>query len=191
MDARLPASAHTARPWRIHDLATGFRLLDVWALPTPGGPDDFPRLVKLLSALDLGGGSRVVRALFAIRFKLGGLLGLDRPATERGGGPVTLRHRVPEEIRGGPRVPHFSSLYLTDDEWALELANRTVHGVLHVGWVPGGGDGFRGKIAVLVKPNGALGEAYLAAISPFRHVLVYPAMLREIRDAWGARQPVP
>lgn len=30
----------------------------------------------------------------------------------------------------------FESLYLTDDEWVAEIANRTVHGVVHVGLVP-------------------------------------------------------
>ena len=43
---RLPNTAHTSRPWRIHELTRDFRLEDVWALPTPGGPDDFPRLVQ-------------------------------------------------------------------------------------------------------------------------------------------------
>ena len=46
---------------------------------------------------------------------------------------------------------------------------------------------YRGRLAVLVKPNGLFGKAYLTAIAPFRHRLVYPAMLRQIRDAW---QPV-
>ena len=39
---RVPNTAHTSRPWRIHDIAPDFELEDVWALPTPGGPDDFP-----------------------------------------------------------------------------------------------------------------------------------------------------
>jgi hypothetical protein len=43
---RLPNTAHTSRPWRIHELTRDFRLEDRWALPTPGGPDDFPRLVQ-------------------------------------------------------------------------------------------------------------------------------------------------
>ena len=34
----LPDTAHTSRPWRIHELTRDFRLEDVWALPTPGGP---------------------------------------------------------------------------------------------------------------------------------------------------------
>jgi hypothetical protein len=39
---RLPDAAHTSRPWRIHELTPDFRIEDVWALPTPGGPGDFP-----------------------------------------------------------------------------------------------------------------------------------------------------
>ncbi|MDF2703344.1 MAG: hypothetical protein K0S10_2290, partial [Rubrobacteraceae bacterium] len=30
---RLPNTAHTSRPWRIHELTRDFRLEDVWALP--------------------------------------------------------------------------------------------------------------------------------------------------------------
>jgi hypothetical protein len=51
---RLPKSAHTSRPWRIHELTPEFRLEDVWALPTPGGPDDFPRLVQQFAAAVAG-----------------------------------------------------------------------------------------------------------------------------------------
>ena len=50
---------------------------------------------------------------------------------------------------------------MTDDELAAELANRTVHGVMHIGWVPDGTGAYRGQMAVYVKPNGLLGEAYL------------------------------
>ena len=43
--ARLSRAAHFEQPWRIHDIASDFIVEDVWALPTPGGPDDFPRLI--------------------------------------------------------------------------------------------------------------------------------------------------
>jgi len=42
-------------------------------------------------------------------------------------------------------------------------------------------------MAVLVKPNGVLGNAYMAAINPFRHFVVYPAAMRQIEAAWQAR----
>jgi Protein of unknown function (DUF2867) len=188
---RLPDTAHTSRPWRIHELTPDFRLEDVWALPTPGGPDDFPRLLELITGYDPSrGDSALVRALFAIRWKVGGLLGWDAAEAGRGPRVPTLRDRLPEDLREGPSGPGsgdlpFSSLYLTGDEWAAEIVNRTVHGVVHIGWVPDG-TGYRGQMAVLVKPNGRLGSAYMLAIAPFRHLIVYPTMLREFGRAWSS-----
>src|SRR5258706_695624 len=57
---------------------------------------------------------------------------------------------------------------------------------MHLGWVPDGTGGYRGQMAVLVKPNGLLGTGYMAAIRPFRHLIVYPPMLREIGRGWQA-----
>lgn len=190
---KLPSPAHTSHPWRIHAITTDFRLEDVWALPTPGGPDDFPRLVESIAAGGPShGSSLVVRALFAIRWKLGALFGWDDADDGVGGRVPTLRDRLPADLRATPSGPAFDalpfeSLYLLDDEWAGEIANRTMHGVMHLGWVPDGNGGYRGQLAVLVKPNGLLGEAYMAAIRPFRYTLVYPALLRQIGSAWRAR----
>ena len=194
---RLPNSAHGDRPWRIHELTGDFRLEDVWALPTPGGPDDFPRLVELATALDpSNSASGPVRALFAIRWKIGGLLGWDDPDTGLDTRVPTLRHRLPADLRDRKSGPAFDALpftplYVTDEELAAEIANRTMHGVLHLGWVPDGNGGYHGQMAVLVKPNGPLGSAYMAAIAPFRHLIVYPKMLREIGRAWRARSGEP
>ena len=193
---KLPNSAHTSRPWRIHEIAGDFRVEDVWALPTPGGgPDDFHELVERFAAGDeTQSPSRLSRALFAIRWKLGELFGWDRPDTGVGSRVPTLRERLPADLREGPTGPEFpklpfTSLYLLDDEWAAEVANQTVHGVLHMGWVPDGTGGYRGQMAVLVKPNGLLGSAYMVAIKPFRHLIVYPAMLKQIEREWQlARQ---
>jgi hypothetical protein len=189
----LDKAEHTSRPWRIHEVAKDFRLLDVWALPTPGGPDDFPRLVRLMAAYEPGRSSIVVRSLFAIRFALGRVLGIDRPEAGLGARVGRLRDRLPSDLADtatdfGADTDPFIPLYVTHDEFAMEIANQTVHGVLHVGWVADGAGGYRGQMAVLVKPNGLMGSMYMAAIAPFRHVAVYPVMLREIGRAW--RQPV-
>jgi hypothetical protein len=196
---RLPSSAHTSRPWRIHELAPDFRLEDVWELRTPGGPGDFSRLVEGVAAGDPSqGSSPVVRALFAIRWKVGELLRWDNSDDGLGARVPTLRDRLPADLRDAPSGPAFdalpfTSLYLLDDEWAGEIANRTMHGVMHLGWVPDGSGGYHGQMAVLVKPNGLLGSAYMAAIKPFRHLLVYPPMLRRIEREWraGAGEPTP
>ncbi|HEV2981431.1 MAG TPA: DUF2867 domain-containing protein [Solirubrobacteraceae bacterium] len=189
----LPASAHTSRPWRIHELTRDFRLEDVWALPTPGGRDDFHLLVEGMASGDASHSPSVaVRALWALRWRLGELLGWDRPQSGLGARVTTLRERLPSDLRDalpGPEfeVLPFRSLYLLKDEWAAELANRTVHGVMHLGWVASPAGGYRGQMAVLVKPNGLLGHAYMTAIRPFRHLIVYPALLRQIEQRWRAQ----
>jgi hypothetical protein len=190
---RLPNSAHAFRPWRIHEFTRDFRLEDVWALPTPGGPDDFLRLVQMLASSNPSqSSSRAARTLFAIRWKVGELLGWDGPEASLGSRVPTLRDRLPVDLREAPTGPDFpslpfTSLYLLDDEWAAEIANRTMHGVMHIGWVPDQTGGYRGQMAVLVKPNGLFGTAYMAAIAPFRHLIVYPPAIRGIGRDWRAR----
>jgi len=66
-----------------------------------------------------------VRALFAIRWKLGQLLGWDAPDAGLGSRVPTLRDRLPMDLRDAPSGPDFdalpfTSLYLLDDEWAAE-----------------------------------------------------------------------
>jgi len=187
--AHLATAEHTRQPWRIHEIAKDFRVLDVWALPTPGGPDDFPRLVRLMTDFDPAETSVVVRALFAIRWTLGRMFGLDDQETGLGVRVGSLRDRLPSDLADPPSdldAHLFTPLYLTHNELALEMANQTVHGLMHIGWVADETGGYRGQMAVLVKPNGALGAAYLTAIAPFRHLLVYPLMLRDIGRAWSA-----
>lgn len=191
---RLPNAAHTSRPWRIHELTRDFRVEDVWALPTPGGPDDFSLLVGNFVEGDPAqvSPSRLSRALWAVRWKLGEWFGWDDEDEGIGGRVPTLRDRLPEDLREAPAGPEFESLpfkplYLLDDEWAAEIANKTVHGVMHVGWVEDGSGGYRGQMAVLVKPNGLFGNAYMAAIRPFRHLIVYPPMLRYLGRVWRER----
>jgi hypothetical protein len=99
---------------------------------------------------------------------------------------------LPDDLRHAPSGPKFdalpfASLYLLDDEWAAEIANRTVHGILHLGWVLDQAGAYRGQMAVLVKPNGLFGTAYMATIRPFRHLIVYPPMMRQIERTWRAR----
>ncbi|WP_280500228.1 DUF2867 domain-containing protein [Nocardia farcinica] len=56
----------------------------------------------------------------------------------------------------------------------------------HFGWVPTR-DGYELRMAVLVQPNGRFGRLYLAAIEPFRLLIVYPAMLRRWDRQWHQR----
>jgi hypothetical protein len=144
------------------------------------------------------GSSRAVGTLWAIRWKVGELFGWDDPDAGLGSRVQTLRDRLPADLRDAPSGPGFdalpfTSLYLLEDEWAAEIANRTMHGVMHMGWVSDGTGGYRGHMAVLVKPSGRFGNAYMTAIRPFRHQIVYPLMIREMGREWrpGAGEATP
>jgi hypothetical protein len=184
-EAKLPDSEHISRPWRIHEIAPDFKLEDVWALPAHGEDGDFPALVQGFAAGDPAhGSSRLARALWSVRWKIGELLGWDDADTGVGERVPTLRERLPADLLDAPgpgfdALP-FTSLYLIENEFAAEVANRTVHGVMHLSWVADGAGGYRGQMAVLVKPNGLLGSVYMAAIKPFRYLIVYPAAMRQI-----------
>ena len=188
---RMPSSAHTSQAWHIHDLTRDFRLEDVWALPTPGGADDFARLIEVFAAFDPArSSSAAVRMLFAIRRQLGALLGWDAgvPGAGDSSDQPSLRERLPEDLRPSD-VQHqsdlpFTPLYRTEREWAAEIVNRTVHGVVHLGWVPATNGGYRGQMAIYVQPKGLLGAAYMTAIRPFRYAIVYPQILRDVGRAW-------
>lgn len=192
---RLPVEAHSGMPWRIHDIAPDFRIYDVWALPTPGGPDDFPRLKQQFMDGDIANNpSPLARALFAIRWRLGEWFGWDDEESSVGSRVSSLRERLPMDLRAPVAEPAnlpFTTVFETENEWAAEMANGTVHCVMHVGWVPDdtAPGGYRGQMAVLVQPNGLWGRAYMAGIAPFRHLLVYPPLMRGIATAWDGRAP--
>jgi Protein of unknown function (DUF2867) len=193
---RLSNSEHESHAWRIGEVAPDFRLEDAWALPAQGGAEDFATLLEVIASLDPANAeSRATRALFAVRYRVGGWLGWDdapRPLAIPNDAETTLSARLPEDLRNTTaglelRSSDFTPLYRTDFEWAAEISNQTVHAVMHLAWVEQGGGLYQGQMGVYVKPRGRLGAAYMAAIAPFRHRVVYPALMREIERAWNAR----
>lgn len=191
---RLPATEFTSRPWRIHDLAPDFTVEDVWRFRTPGaGPHDFP---AILTALQADGGldrnPPLVQFLFAVRWKLGALFGWDGPEQGIGSRIPSLCDRLPPDLRETrtgrtfPTTP-FTLVYELDDECAIELANKTVHAVAHLGWVPARDGDYELRMTALVKPNGLCGQLYMAGIKPFRYLIVYPALTRQWEGAWRNR----
>lgn len=188
---RLPNAAFTDRPWRIHEFTGDFIVEDVWELPTPGGPGDLDRLVRQFTSDDDDEISDfAIRTLFSIRWKLGAALGWDKPGQGLGKGVQSLRERLPEDLRTGPRGPDFAvvpfySVYQTDTEWTAEIGNRTVHGLMHIGWVPDKvGDGHHAEMTALIKPRGLLGTVYMNGIKPLRRIVVYPQLIRSIGKNW-------
>jgi Protein of unknown function (DUF2867) len=206
---KLPNEAHESRPWRIRKIAPDFTVEDVWALPVHGGAKDFQTLLELMASFDVAhSDSLATRVLWRVRDRLGRWFGLGRiSAPIHGGRPdgagqlpipgthdTSLAGRLPDDLRNtaadfdfgsGPFVP----LYRTDVEFAAELSNRTVHGVMHLAWVDRGHGRYQGQMAVYVKPRGRFGTAYMALIRPFRHWIVYPALMRQVGRMWAKRVP--
>ena len=202
MAGRLPDSAHLAHRWVIADIAPDFRLLDAWELPMEGGPADFPAALDLLASFDPTRSDSVAsRTLFALRLRLGRWFGWDAVHAHRpipGCSETTLGARLPDSLRSSAadsavsdtlqRVAGgFVPLYRTDCEWAAELSNATVHGVLHLAWVEQGDGRYSAHMGVYVKPRGWRGALYLRLIDPFRHLIVYPALMRQLARAWERR----
>ena len=67
----------------------------------------------------------------------------------------------------------FVPVYLEGEERLYRIENRTVTALLHVALVDR-----RPRLAVYVRPHGAVGRAYLAVIEPFRRFVVYPSLVR-------------
>ena len=112
---RLPDHAHADRPWRIHEITGDFALEDVWALPTPGGPDDFALLVGRFADARLD--AQPPRAA-------GSALGHPGAARRAGLGPPGDRarrpgaepaHRLPADLRDGDPGPEFTDLPFRSD----------------------------------------------------------------------------
>jgi hypothetical protein len=187
---RLPNAAHAAHPWVIAQIAPDFELIDAWALPAQGGPDDFDALLTIMAAVEgAHAESALTRALFWVRYQLGAWFGWDDAARQLpvpGCTETTLSQRLPVNLRGSAAgldlsPASFTPLYRTRNEWAAELSNGTVHAVLHLAWVEQGKDRHRGQMGVYVKPRGKLGATYMALIRPFRHLIVYPALTSAIQ----------
>ena len=203
---RLPNAAHESRPWRIREIVPDFTVEDVWALPVHGGAEDFQTLLDNDGFLRSGQrgvppDSRPVACPRSPRqwFGLGRISapidsGRDDAAGKLpipGTNETSLTDRLPDDLRNTAADVHFDSLpfvplYRTDVEFAAEVSNRTVHGVMHLAWVDQGDGRYQGQMAVYVKPRGRFGKGYMALIKPFRHWIVYPALMRQIERAWSA-----
>jgi hypothetical protein len=202
-EMKLLRAEHECRPLRIHDLVPDFTLEDVWALPTPDGPDGFEDLLEMVGSFDpTQADSRAARFLWALRDRLGAWFDLGEistPADRQGAGELSipgsgetsLRDRLPADLRGTAAGVDFDPLpfvplYRTEREAAAEVSNKTVHGVAHLAWVKRDDGMYEGRMAVYVKPRGLFGRAYMAAIKPFRYWVVYPALMRQMEQAWRA-----
>jgi hypothetical protein len=200
---RVPNEVQLARRWRIHTVAADFTLEDVWTLPSVvGGPEDFAAVIEMASEFNPAKAESLpTRLLWGLRDRLGEWFAMGRVstpanATDRlpipGTREYSIAERLPADLRGTAddvQFDHlpFVPLYRTANEFAAEISNRTVHAVAHLAWVDRGDGQHHVQMAVYVKPRGRFGEAYMVLIKPFRYLIVYPALERQIERAWSHR----
>lgn len=201
---RVPNDVLKTQRWIIDDIVHDFEVEDVWMLPIDGGPDDFAAVIDVMESIDFpGSASLPVRVLWGVRDLLGRMFGLGRISTSADdAGPAlpvpatderSLIGRVPAELRSTATDSRltdkpFRPLYLTDTEFAEEISNRTMHGVMHLAWVDQSDGRYQAQMTVYVKPRGAFGSAYMAFIKPFRYAIIYPALMRYLERLWAERR---
>jgi hypothetical protein len=109
-----------------------------------------------------------------------------------GGPPARWRRRPYDpgraggDGRGAPGATpdgSFGFLYQFQDEQLSELRNATVHAFLSLSIRPTPG-GYSVYLGVFVHPVHRFTRLYMGAIAPFRHLVVYPALIRRMRRAW-------
>ncbi|MEM9558520.1 MAG: DUF2867 domain-containing protein [Acidobacteriota bacterium] len=177
---RVARSEHRRHTWWVDDYARDFELLDVWRYPIEAGRDDFAAFLEIHDTEAMvAESSPAVRALFGLRIVLGRVFGWDKPGSE---GEVGGEHQ-------GVGAEAFREVYRDEREMVQRIENATVTALMHLGWVPldAAGSRWTAQLAVFVDPKGRLGRVYMAAIAPFRHHLVYPALMRAGRRRWQAR----
>jgi hypothetical protein len=177
-------------PLRVHEFLAGVPLHDVWAVDLPhtrGG-------ITLAEFLGRTGGlfrrpPPAVRALLSVRFFVGGLFGWDRATpsavSESFAQRLTDADRARSLVPAGSADGLFHIVYRFENEQLDEVANRTVHaGALSA--LIEAATGYRFYFAVYVREVSHFTPLYMAAIDPFRKLIVYPALLSNVSAQWSA-----
>jgi len=177
-------------PLRVHAFLAGVPLHDAWAIDLPATRSGITlaEFIRQAGSLFLRP-PPVLRALLSVRFFVGGLFGWDQAAP--GSVSESFAQRLTEDDRTRSLVPAgtpdglFRVVYRFENEQLEEVVNRTVHAAALSALIEGG-TGYRFYFAVYVREVSCSTPLYMAAIDPFRKVIVYPALLSSISTQWNA-----
>ena len=178
-------------PLRVHDFLAGVPLHDVWIidLPLPQKRSS----ITLAEFFKIAGArpftlSPAVRGLVNTRLFVGRLFGWDRePAATAW--ESFARRLTPADLSrslvtpGTPEGP-FRVVYRFENEQLLEIINRTAHAAALSALIETEA-AYRFYFAVYVRNVSRLTPLYMAAIDPFRKLIVYPSLMRSVRTTWN------
>jgi len=176
-------------PLRVHQFLAGIPLHDAWVvdLPSPRPGITLHEFLQMTNDQPFRP-SPIARGLLNLRFLVGRVFGWDRPRASTQTGPtfasrLTRADRARSLTPAGVREGHFLIIYEFENEKLMELANRTVHAAALSALVEQE-TCYRFYFAVYVRNVSRLMPFYMAAIAPFRRLIVYPSLLRSVREKW-------
>lgn len=198
--------SHNSQPWKVHEIAKDFILLDVWEYPVladKSKDQDFLFFLKMIQQPTADKANKSVsikfqaaRLLISLRVFLGKILGLDKNINTLpvpGCQESSIKERL--SMKDRKRSLELSELgiidsnnetwrivYLYEDEMLTELSIDVVHVLMHLGWVHKSGNFFKARLAVYAKPRGMIGKVYMKLIMPFRRTIIYPALMENIKN---------
>lgn len=187
---KISRQQHFKHPWQVHALCADFELEDVWLIPVElreqHSLEMFMSQFKKAETKLLKKGAAGL--LFQLRLALGKLFGWDAQPDPHRKGSIRLRYAQQKGLTvlqlPPPGNEMFAPVYQLENEVLSEIENDTVHATLHLGRVPLRENVWGIQMAVLVKPKGWFGKAYMLFIKPFRLWIVYPAMMRAAAKMW-------
>ncbi len=200
--------SHYSQPWKVHEIAQDFILLDVWEYPILADNSKDQDFLFFLKMIQQPLPTKVNRSvsikflasglLISVRMFLGKILGLDKNINTLpipGCKETSIKERLSAKDR--ERSLSLSKLgisysdnetwrvvYLYEDEMLTELSIDVVHVLMHQGWVHKSGNFFTARLAVYAKPRGMIGNLYMKLIMPFRRIIIYPALMENVKNTW-------
>lgn len=178
-------------PLRVHAVLAKVPLHDAWAIDlAPWRPGITLRQFLNVSPLFGVGSSTPARTLVRLRRRIGKAFGWDRPSDLAS--TPTFVAQVPQDvcqrslIEPGTPEGDFRVVYSLPNEHLSELRNNIVHAALSVALIEDERF-YRLYLGVFVRNVNRFTPLYMAAIAPFRHWIVYPAILNTLRKKWDDR----
>jgi len=191
---RLSRAEFEALPLRVHDFLRGVPIEDIWAIDLEGGPAELTLqdCAWMIQGFKDAKMPFIVTWLFRFRNFLGRVFGWDKGADSPELPATSYIHNLTDDDcarsfhEPGITDPPQRLVYDFDNEVLGEIINKTVHAFVHAS-LHKTEMGHRMVMAVYVKPVGAITRFYMALIKPFRHLIIYPALLQRVRRLWAER----
>ena len=188
-------------PLRVHTFLAGVPLHDIWSVDLPRWRagvtlDEFLRTASsgklntcsCSKSSSLFTQSPLVGMLLNIRFFVGRLFDWDHEPAPAAWKTFATRLTDTDHSRSlaatGTRDGFFRVVYRFENEQLLELINRTAHAAAPSALVEIA-TAYRFYLGVYVLSVSRFTPLYMAAMDPFRKLIVYPSLLRSVRARWN------